>query len=461
MAVEEDKKLDNKSIEIKGKGIKVKLLSSIFIALGAIVMVLSIVAIKVIYDRYDEMREAFLYTENESGAAQKFKAASDYLTEQSIKYVATGDIKYVDNYFEEKDNSQNREAAVAVISNNHDMELELDLLHDAMSQSEELVGYELHAMKLVAVATGVSNNKMSDELAAYQLDAKELALSSEEQRAEATQIMYSKEYETIKDRINWDIENASALIRDESGARFRENEDSLITILNFETMMIFVMFILLVLIFIFNSLLVVKPASIFLEALHNHEKLPVIGGYEFRKFARKYNDVYLSNKKNRELLREQDEIDEVTGVLKAGTLDIVRHNLSQNSDCLAIMMVDIDNFRSIKESNGYDVADKLVAKVAKLFSTSFKSSDYVIRTSQDEFELFLPKMVATDFDVVYERIAKINSKLGDSSDGIPAASVSVGIAFSESGYNVETERKADMALNNVKENGRKNCKKAD
>lgn len=453
--------MENKNIEIKGKGIRVKVLSGIFILLGAIIMILSLVAIRVIYNRYDEIRNSYQYTERESDAAQRFKTASDYLTEQSLKYVATGDAKYIDNYFEEKDNVKNREAAIEVISNNHDMTLEIDLLNDAMGQSEDLVEYELHAMKLVAVATGMSASAMPDELATYKLDASESSLTKDEQRTKATQIMYGKDYESYKSRINWDIQNAIVLIKDESGARFRENEDNMIIILNLETLMVFIMFILLVLIFVFNTLLVVRPANIFLESLHNHEKLPVIGGYEFRKFARKYNDIYSSDKKNRELLREQDEIDELTGVLKAGTLDIVRHNLSQHEDGLAIMMVDIDNFRSTKEAYGYDVADKLVAKTARIFTSSFKSSDYIIRTSQDEFELFLPKMKKEDFNMVYERIATINSKLGDSSDGVPAASVSVGIAFSESGYNLETERKADMALNNVKENGRKNCKMAE
>lgn len=56
---------------------------------------------------------------------------------------------------------------------------------------------------------------------------------------------------------------------------------------------------------------------------------------------------------------------------------------------------------------------------------------------------------------------KSTRQLQDVSDGVSAASVSVGVAFSENGYTVETEREADMALNYVKKNGRAGCKIAE
>ena len=59
---------------------------------------------------------------------------------------------------------------------------------------------------------------------------------------------------------------------------------------------------------------------------------------------------------------------------------------------------------------------------------------------------------------VEARIAEINEKLKDSSDGVIEASVSVGVSFSDNGYTIEAERAADMALNYVKENGRGICK---
>lgn len=450
--------MENKDIVIKGKGIKVNILSGIFIAIGVITMIASIFTIKKLYDKFDEMMTSYQFVEIEREAASSFDEASDYLTDQARQFVISGNIENAENYFKEKDESKRREAAIEVIENSRILQLESNLLNNAMELSENLVTKELHAMKLVAIAKGIDVNKLPEEVTSYDLPEEELSLDDIEQQNLAIQLLYNDDYEDAKDRINWDVDSAILLIKDESGAQYRENESDLIMILNIATLLIFIMFILVMLIFIFNTLLVVRPAEKFVELLDKKEKLPEIGGYEFRKFARRYNDIYRSNKKNRELLREQGEVDELTGTLKVGTLELVRHNLSQSKEPLGIMMVDIDNFRSIKEANGYDMADKVVAKVASLFTTSFKSSDYIIRTSQDEFEIFLLRMQQVDSEMLLDRINEINQKLQDTNDGVVAATVSVGVSFSEEGYTVEAERNADMALNSVKENGRGTCK---
>ena len=450
--------MENKEIVIKGKGIKVNILSGIFIAIGVITMVASIFVIKKIYDKYDEMMDSYQLDEIQKEAADSFQEASDYLTDQSRQFVVTGNIENAENYFEEINVAKRRDAAIAMVENSNVLELEVNLLNNAMELSESLAKQETHAMKLATCALNLDESKLPEEIVSYELTEEELGLDSVSQQDLAVHLLYNSEYKDYKDRINWDIDNAITLIKDESGARYRENESDLILVLNIATLLLFIMFILLMLIFIFNVLLVVKPAEKFVELLDKKEKLPEIGGYEFRKFARKYNDIYRSNKKNRELLREQGEVDELTGTLKVGTLELVRHNLSQNNEPLGIMLIDIDNFRSIKEANGYEMADKIVAKVANLFTTSFKSSDYIIRTSQDEFEIFLLRMEQKDSDMLIGRIAEINEKLKDTSDGVAEASVSVGVSFSEAGFTVEAERKADMALNYVKENSRGTCK---
>ena len=450
--------LKDKNIEIKGKGIKIHTLSGIFIAIGAVIMIASLFAIKNIYDKYDATREAYQYIGMKLDAAISFRDASDYLTEQSRECVIKGDMQCATNYFDEKDNIKNRENSVDMISSGDGLAIEGELLSDAMEKSEALVEYEVHAMKLIAEANGEDGKNVSDELYSYELPENEKALSADEKYDRAIELLFNSDYVNLKERIIWDVENATVLIEEESGATFREHEDDLIVILNLATSLIFILFILLVLIFIFNVLLVVKPSDKFIQALDDKEKLPEIGSYEFRKFARRYNNIYRSDRKNKELLKEQGEIDELTGTLKVGTLDLVRHNMAQHNEPMGIMFVDIDNFRSIKESNGYDVADAVVKKVAKLFTSSFKSSDYIIRISQDEFELFLPRMEKSDEQMLVERINKINEDLKETSDGIPAVSVSVGVAFADSGYTKEVERKADMALNYVKENGRGYCK---
>ena len=49
--------MENREIEIKGKGIKVSILSSIFIALAVIIMIISFGVISKIYAKFDDMAE--------------------------------------------------------------------------------------------------------------------------------------------------------------------------------------------------------------------------------------------------------------------------------------------------------------------------------------------------------------------------------------------------------------------
>ena len=71
--------MENRDIVVKGKGIKVNILSGIFIAIGVITMVAAIFAIKKIYDKYDEMMNSHQLVEIQREAAESFQEASDYL----------------------------------------------------------------------------------------------------------------------------------------------------------------------------------------------------------------------------------------------------------------------------------------------------------------------------------------------------------------------------------------------
>lgn len=282
--------MENREIEIKGKGIKVSIVSHVFIVIGVIAMVAALVSINKIYTTYDEMMDAYQFEEIESTAATSFKTASDYLTDQARQFAVTGDVKSADNYFEEKDIIKRREAALETVGSSKVLNLETNLLSNAMELSEALVEDEVHAMKLTAQAKKIDESLLPDEVATYELTNEELELDAIAMQDLAIQLLYSSKYEEYKDKINWDVVNATTLIKDESGTRFREDESALFMVLNITTSFVFLMFIILVSIFILFTLLMVKPARKFVELLDKGEKLPEIGGYEFRKFARRYNE---------------------------------------------------------------------------------------------------------------------------------------------------------------------------
>ena len=60
-------------------------------------------------------------------------------------------------------------------------------------------------------------------------------------------------------------------------------------------------------------------------------------------------------------------------------------------------------------------------------------------------------------NIIQEKVDNLNKILRSGVDGLPVVSVSVGVAFSEVGYNESLMEKADKALYRVKNNGRSNC----
>ena len=59
--------------------------------------------------------------------------------------------------------------------------------------------------------------------------------------------------------------------------------------------------------------------------------------------------------------------------------------------------------------------------------------------------------------VIHKKIASINNILQNIQDGLPSVSLSVGVAFSDCGYDDVLETQADEALYKVKKGGRCNC----
>ena len=83
----------------------------------------------------------------------------------------------------------------------------------------------------------------------------------------------------------------------------------------------------------------------------------------------------------------------------------------------------------------------------------FRSEDYLIRIGGDEFAALIMDITCSERMVIQEKINKINRNLQNTEDGLPAISLSVGIAFSEEGYKDKLFKNADKALYQTKDNG--------
>ncbi|MDR4516231.1 MAG: EAL domain-containing protein [Nitrosomonas sp.] len=130
----------------------------------------------------------------------------------------------------------------------------------------------------------------------------------------------------------------------------------------------------------------------------------------------------------------------------------------RNNTQLAILFIDLDNFKHINDSHGHPVGDELLCQVAARLNTIMRSSDTVSRHSGDEFTILIEDQINEDkvrliAEKILTTIAKPFKLLPDGSTFISA---SIGLAlFPDDGETVDTLLKhADLAMYRSKEAGR-------
>lgn len=102
----------------------------------------------------------------------------------------------------------------------------------------------------------------------------------------------------------------------------------------------------------------------------------------------------LTYRQKYELLRESSIRDSLTGLYNRGFFDeILVAQLSTAVRAhapLAVLMADIDHFKSVNDEKGHVEGDRVLTAVATALASSFRSSDYVCRYGGEEFTIVLP-----------------------------------------------------------------------
>ncbi len=124
---------------------------------------------------------------------------------------------------------------------------------------------------------------------------------------------------------------------------------------------------------------------------------------------------------------------------------------------LALLSIDLDQFKEVNDSRGHPTGDELLCLVAKRLRNSVHRNDLVARFGGDEFQVLIDTPVDTDcVGVIAQRIIDTISE-GYTIDRHPisiGASVGIALATGEKMDADELIRCADMALYRAKAEGR-------
>ena len=123
----------------------------------------------------------------------------------------------------------------------------------------------------------------------------------------------------------------------------------------------------------------------------------------------------------------------------------------------AILFVDLDRFKIVNDSLGHDMGDKLLVDLSRRLESCARKVDTVARLGGDEFSILLDGITETSGATeVAERIQETLKQPFDLDGQEFFTTASIGIAFSESGYDRPEDilRDADTAMYRAKANGK-------
>nr|WP_180882781.1 GGDEF domain-containing protein [Mesorhizobium loti] len=160
-------------------------------------------------------------------------------------------------------------------------------------------------------------------------------------------------------------------------------------------------------------------------------------------------------------LRLQAETDGLTGALNRRTLDYIAQNGGDGlstGDALALIMVDIDHFKSINDTHGHLAGDRVLIETARLLKREAPIDCVVARFGGEEFALLLSRADLNQAGHLAETIrTKLQNHRFTLSDGQQIAiTASFGVACGQRGprdWRHLVER-ADKALYRAKSDGR-------
>jgi diguanylate cyclase (GGDEF)-like protein len=121
---------------------------------------------------------------------------------------------------------------------------------------------------------------------------------------------------------------------------------------------------------------------------------------------------------------------------------------------LALIVFDLDDFKSINDEVGHLAGDRVLAQAADRLREAVRSVDVACRIGGDEFAVILPESSAVDGDQLYRRVHNAIRGITLGPEG-QTLRISAGIAELEHGDNAASIfERADAALYRAKDHGK-------
>ncbi len=115
---------------------------------------------------------------------------------------------------------------------------------------------------------------------------------------------------------------------------------------------------------------------------------------------------------------------------------------------LAVLMIDLDGFKPVNDSEGHDAGDRVLTVIARVIAGGLRERDFVARLGGDEFAALLPRTDSVEAEALAERLrGRVQNAASEFS-----VTASIGVAMLEDDVRRALLR-ADVALYAAKSSG--------
>lgn len=407
------------------------------------------------FQELQSLTEEYITCEDATGDLED---GSAYLTEQVRLFVLTGEREYMEKYVNEAEYTKRREKALEKLATYFEGSEAYASLEEALTESNTLMETELYAMRLEAEVTGVNMSTCPDSVREVELSEADVYANDEAKQEKAENLVSGIAYQRQRSSIIEKIERGTSAIQTQTRQAQEQAEKKSADLYGKLALGVICLLLLMIEMCMMVRKLIVKPLVSYNACIRDGVIFPVEGAAELQNLARTYNKVYEENVEAQRLIRHEAEYDALTDLMNRGSFDRVLEIYENGESHYALLLIDVDIFKSVNDTYGHACGDKILQKVAGLLKQMFRSIDFVCRIGGDEFAVVMVEMTSDLGYTIEEKIETINQELSNTEDGLPKVSVSVGVAFSERENPGESIFKdADQALYRTKENGKCGC----
>ncbi len=393
-------------------------------------------------DQYIEMQKA----------SAELLDAQDYLTEMVQRYTIDGNSAYLRNYFEEALENRRREDAIARMSDYPELQDDIAQLRSAMDESSKLTERDYYAMRLVVEAVGVY--PVPEALRDIVLLPEHALLPSFEKKTAAQHMVSDEEYYRQKDSIRENMRDAVQKLEEKTKNVQLDSEMSVKAGMRTVRVFSIIQAVAAVVMFLLARRLSIMPILKAADKLREDSPIPVVGAKEFRYLASTYNRMFEVYKSSVANLSFKASHDELTQVYNRAGYDLLLSRMELRD--VGFLIMDVDCFKHVNDTYGHDIGDKVLQKVAAALKRNFRGEDFICRIGGDEFVVLIQHTDRLCSEMLRKKFERISAELADTTDGLPAVSLSVGGAFGNevNGDAALLFERADQALYESKRNGR-------